>query len=376
MSPNRNLSKILAPSFENISFIAEALHRSEVVGVPTETVYGLAGDCHSPLALARIFDSKERPTFDPLIVHVGIGKKRLEDLDAQGVVDAQAMTPEQREIFDRLVEKFWPGPLTLILPKNKYLPELVTSGLSTVGVRMPRHPVMLSLLARFGKPLAAPSANRFGHISPTSAAAVAAELGNRIDLILDGGECEVGLESTILNLSKPGEVEILRYGGTPVEDLSAVLSEFRIPFRSGVALPGEPEGPKSAPGMLLRHYSPDTPFFILETPLEAHSLKWSQTLKSTYEKLSRTDRRPIGILLLKGDPRAAQDKIQEILVDIPFVVRSLSPSGDLKEMAHGLFSTLRELDSLGLEAIFSEPCLENRGLGFAIADRLRRASAR
>lgn len=361
-------AKVLSPTFENISFAAEALHHGEIIAVPTETVYGLAGDCHSPLALARIFDSKERPTFDPLIVHVGISGKRIEDLEHLGVIDSSHLTSSQREWIEILIGKFWPGPLTLVLPKHKYLPELVTSGLPTVAVRMPRHPVMLSLLARLGKPLAAPSANRFGHISPTSAAAVVEELGERIDFILDGGECEIGVESTILNLSKPGQIEILRYGGVPIEEISAVL-----PTVSLIAPPGKPSDIKqdslkptpTAPGMLLKHYSPDSPFYLL-------SKRVDENLDPI--TVSLPEGAPVGLIVLAGDPTPAANSLNRLL-NRPIVARSLSIKGDLNEAAHSLFSTLRELDSLKLGAIFSEPCLEQKGLGYAIADRLRRAAA-
>lgn len=367
-------AKILDPSFENISFVADVLHRSEVVGVPTETVYGLAGDCHSPLALARIFDSKERPTFDPLIVHVGIQAKGLESLEEAGVVDPSRVSDKQREWFSRLTNKFWPGPLTLVLPKHKYLPELVTSGLDTVAVRMPRHPVMLSLLARFGKPLAAPSANRFGHISPTRAQAVEQELGDRIGFILDGGESEIGLESTILNLSAQDEIQILRYGGIPIEEIAECLPEVRIAHPQKTTEEGGESSPKNAPGMLSKHYSPDTPFFLLPRPLDfsGSNLDLVQAFRGT-QKLQAG--RPIGMIRIQGDPKQAAERLHELLPDTPVVVRSLSEKGDLRESAHQLFSTLREMDALGLSALFSEPCNETKGLGYAIGDRLRRAAA-
>src|SRR5438046_2722678 len=188
---------IVPPTTENLRRAAELIARGELVGLPTETVYGLAGDAFNAAAVAKIFAAKDRPTFDPLIVHVAPiprGQAGIDVLQARGVIDAAALDSTARARAEALMGAFWPGPLTLVLPRQACVPDLVTSGLPTVAVRVPRHPVALALLAQAGTPLAAPSANRFGRISPTSARDVEAELGGELALILDGGRCDVGVE--------------------------------------------------------------------------------------------------------------------------------------------------------------------------------------
>lgn len=227
-------AKIVPPTPESIQQVAEALRHDEVVGMPTETVYGLAGNARSPIALARIFETKERPTFDPLIIHVG-RFSGLDDFKVLGLVDFKALSAERIRQLEILIEKFWPGPLTLVLPKDPSVPDLATSGLPTVAIRMPEHPVALALIQAAQTPLAAPSANRFGRISPTTAQAVEQELGDRISWIIDGGPSTIGVESTILSLAFPDELVILRPGGTPPEAIEAALGtwvEKRLRLRS------------------------------------------------------------------------------------------------------------------------------------------------
>src|SRR5271163_382355 len=208
------VNNIVAPSAESISRAVELLRAGEVIGLPTETVYGLAGDGLNPAALARIFETKHRPLFDPLILHFA---------DAES---AFAVAEDVPEIARRLAEKFWPGPLTLVLRKKEIVPDLATSGLPNVALRVPAHPVAQALLRAFGGPLAAPSANRFGRISPTDAQAVRAELGDAVPLILDGGPCAVGVESTVLLLSKVQPV-LLRAGGISLEEIQALVGPVR-----------------------------------------------------------------------------------------------------------------------------------------------------
>lgn len=192
------MAELLQPTAENLARAGEALRRGELVGMPTETVYGLAGNALDAEAVARIFAVKERPTFDPLIVHVAPELRGLDAFGEAELVDVAALDGDARTHIEALISRFWPGPLTLVLPRGARVPDLVTSGLATVAVRMPRHPVAQALIRAAQRPLAAPSANRFGRISPTSAADVQAELGDRIGLILDGGSSEVGVESTVL----------------------------------------------------------------------------------------------------------------------------------------------------------------------------------
>ena len=305
---------------------AAVLQRGGLVAFPTETVYGLGADAFNPRAVARIFEVKARPSFDPLIVHLA----EAASLDWVAVADDPRATD--------LAARFWPGPLTLVLKRRPELPDIVTSGLDTVGVRVPAHAAARALIAAAGTPLAAPSANPFGYVSPTTAAHVAELLGDAVDLVLDGGPCRVGLESTILSLA--GEPVILRPGGLPREALEEAL---------GMALPvaGPSERPL-APGQLQRHYVTRTPLVILAKPARAAPPGPGR----------------VG-LLAQRPTRAAGFAAVEVL----------APDGALETAAARLFAALRRLDGLGLDRILAEPC-EEQGLGYAIMDRLRRAAAR
>jgi L-threonylcarbamoyladenylate synthase len=307
------------------------LRAGGLVAFPTETVYGLGANAFDPLAVARIFEAKGRPSFDPLIVHV------LDDSMLRTVV---AAAPESAR---RLIERFWPGPLTLVLEKAEAIPGIVTAGLGTVAVRSPAHPVARALIAAAGLPLAAPSANRFGALSPTRAAHVAGQLGEGIDLILDAGQSEHGVESTIVLLA--GErPALLRHGALPLEEIEAVAG----PLADATQAAGGDAEPLSAPGRLASHYAPRTPLRVVPPATVA-----------------ATERGRAGLLAFRlpvdGAGYAA--------------VRVLSPAGDLREAAAGLFAALHDLDALGLARIDAEPVPET-GIGRAIADRLRRAAAR
>lgn len=305
---------------------AAAIRRGQLVALPTETVYGLGADATNPTAVARIFEAKQRPFFDPLIVHVP-------DLAAVSSV-ASPLTPLEQTF----AERFWPGPLTLVLPKQDHIPDLVTSGLHTIGVRVPRHPLMQQVLTRAGCPIAAPSANPFGRLSPTTAEHVRQQLGDRIDLILDGGPCAVGLESTILRIDGDCAI-VLRVGGLAIDDIRAVAPQVRV--ASG-EIPTAPE----APGMLPQHYAPRTPIVVCtdDLPVPPASARW-------------------GLLSLR--PQTATGYV---------AVRSLSESGDLVTAAARFFETLHALDALGLDRIVAIP-FPDQGLGIALNDRLQRASA-
>jgi L-threonylcarbamoyladenylate synthase len=315
--------------------------------MPTETVYGLAGDALNPQALARIFAVKERPTFDPLIVHVGLGGKNVEALSQMGLVDSSRLSVQARAAVDQLISHFWPGPLTLVLPKTPRVPDLATSGLDTVAVRMPSHPIAQALIASAGTPLAAPSANRFGRISPTSASDVFEELGDRIEIILDGGKCSVGVESTILAVDARGIGTLLRPGGLAREKIENVLG-------SSVAI-GTDQGSKIlAPGMLASHYSPRKKLYLLPEKFPAGKT---------------------ALLVVTGEARKAAEKFK-VSTGIEAKAYSLSPTCDFEEAAQNLFSTLRAMDDSDCDVLVAEPCSVNEGLGYAIADRLKRASAK
>lgn len=300
------------------------LQQDKLVAIPTETVYGLAGNAYSEKAVVSIFEVKRRPSFDPLIVHT-------HSLEA-----AREFVLEIPDMAYSLAEKFWPGPLTLILPKNNRIPDLVSSGLPTVGVRMPRHPLSLSLLKQLSFPLAAPSANPFGYISPTTALHVEEQLGEHIPYILDGGPCEVGVESTILGFE--GDTVIVhRLGGMALEELLHHVKKLDIKaFSSSNPM---------APGQLEGHYAPRKPLY----------------LGNIGELMQKWGKENVGILSFKDTYPEAEQRI-------------LSPSGDLKEAARGLFKALRELDNLPVKHILAEE-VPDYGLGRAINDRLKRASA-
>ncbi|MGB5507867.1 MAG: L-threonylcarbamoyladenylate synthase [Robiginitalea sp.] len=301
---------------------AKIIIEGGVVAFPTETVYGLGANALDPMAVARIFEVKERPSFDPLIVHIA----DLEQL--------QVLSTSEDPRIGKLAEAFWPGPLTLILPKTDRVPDIVTSGLPTVGIRMPDHPMALELIRESGCPLAAPSANKFGRLSPTRAAHVERHLPE-VDYILDGGTTRVGLESTIVRLESDGFL-ILRPGGITREDLVAVLPESAKTVEAG-----SPE----APGMLDSHYSPSKPFYLYRP-----------------EILGRIEPSKAGFISFQGEKPATF-----------LQMRILSPKGDLKEYATKIFSALHELQESEVDVILAEPIPET-GIGIAIMDRLRKAA--
>ena len=302
------------------------LATGQIVALPTETVYGLAGDALNPEAAARIFEAKERPFFDPLIVHL----PSLEWLD-------RLTTAAGDPLVQALIQQYWPGPLTLVLPRRGIVPDIVTAGLSTVAVRMSGHPLFRAVLDRFERPVAAPSANRFGRISPTAAAHVAEELNGRIPLILDGGLCAVGVESTIV--APCGEfLQILRAGPIAAEDLASHAPIQSAPTRSEF----------QAPGQLQSHYAPRTPFRLLSSVEESEA--WQ-------------GRGQVGLLAWARSERPPAFAAMEVL----------TPRGDSREAASRLFAAMRRLDALGLDLILAEPAPPS-GLGVAIGDRLRKAA--
>lgn len=304
----------------------EALMRDDIIAIPTETVYGLAGNAYHEVAVEKIFKLKQRPFYNPLIVHIA---------SAEALSDVAAEVPELAKI---LAQEFWPGPLTMVLKKNERIPNLVTGGKDTVAVRVPNHPLTLRLLAQLDFPLAAPSANPFGSISPTSAEHVDAYFKENLKVVLDGGPCEKGVESTIIGF-EDGKAILYRLGAIAVEDIKAKIGKLGIKNKS--------EKSPEAPGMLLKHYSPRTDMYLSE---DVH-----QTLQSFSGK-------KIGLILFQQPVKLGYEIIQEVL----------SPSGDLAEAAKGLYAAMHRLDHLGLEVIIAER-FPDKGLGKTINDRLQRA---
>jgi L-threonylcarbamoyladenylate synthase len=330
-APRRRIHSLVTPcqppTEEALHRAVDVLRRGGLVGLPTETVYGLAADAENELAVRRIFAVKGRPSTHPLIVHLASAEA------AKGWV---SRLPPEAEL---LAASFWPGPLTLVLPRSTRASDAVTGGQGTVAVRVPAHPVARAVLRAFGGGLAAPSANRFGRVSPTRAAHVLADLGGEVDFILDGGPCSVGVESTIIDLSGPKPV-LLRPGGVALEAVEGVL---------GRAISQTVAGEVRAPGMLPSHYAPRAGL-VLAHRSEAPRLA---------EELQRSGRR-----VALCSPEAT----------VPAGVVHLRAPEDVAELARSLYGLLRDVDKAGVDvAVVVVP--EEAGLGLAVLDRLRRAAA-
>lgn len=308
---------------KDILIAADLLKKGRLVAIPTETVYGLAANALDTTAVAGIFRAKNRPTFDPLIIHT------------YSVDKVKEYVREFPMELEKLAKAFWPGPLTLLLPKKNIIPDLVTSGLDNVAVRIPNHPLTLQLLQKLNFPLAAPSANPFGYVSPTKPEHVNKQLGNEIDYILDGGDCEVGIESTIVGVEN-GKVCVYRLGGLSIEEIEKV-----VPIAIGMKI-NSSDNP-TAPGQLKSHYAPMKKIII-----------------GDIAKLLLQYKNPC--VLNFGSKK----------YDAPTF--NLSESGDVIEAAANLFNGLRTLDESNTEVILCE-YLPEIGLGIAINDRLRRAAA-
>lgn len=312
---------------KDIQKAKQVLEQGNLVAIPTETVYGLAGNALNPEAVAKIFETKERPSFDPLIVHTH---------SLQAVYEfAESIHPK----LLKLAETFWPGPLTLLLPKKSTVPSLVTSGLDRVGVRVPNHVLTLELLRTLSYPLAAPSANPFGYISPTTAEHVNKQLGIKIPYILDGGACGVGIESTIVG-EENGEIIIYRLGGLSVNDIEAMAGKVSIQLNQS-------SNPK-APGQLKSHYAPKKPVIIGNLAV----------LQQQYSD------KKIGVISFG----------KQAILNSTSLEKNLSLSQNFSEAAVNLFSFLRELDEADVDVIVAD-LLPDIGLGLAINDRLKRAAA-
>ena len=312
------------PPWTSVSEAARLLKEGEVVAIPTETVYGLAGNAFEPKALAKIFAAKERPTFDPLIVHIA---------------DIAQLTDIAKDIPDsayKLAEAYWPGPMTIILPKKDCIPDICTSALPSVAVRFPSHPIAQAIIKESGLPLAAPSANLFKHVSPTTAEHVAAQLADRIAGIVDGGPCSVGVESSIISLV--GEPTVMRPGAITPEMFKAILGEVKI--KESTSKPGQP---MLAPGQCDTHYRPQVPLYYGEVP-------------ASYTLPEHTVRIAFGT---QTGP-------------IPATV-NLSATGDMVEATSKLYAFMHDLDDPKFDLILVDP-IPNTGVGMALNDRLKRAS--
>lgn len=312
---------------ETIERAANVIKAGGLVAFPTETVYGLGADGLNPIAVAKIFETKKRPSFNPLILHIA-NKNQL---------TKYAFVNDLR--IEKLINKFWPGPLTLVLPKRDIVPDIVTSGNPTVAIRMPDHPVAIKLIEKSGSPIAAPSANKFGHLSPTEALHVYKSIGDKIDIILDGGKCSVGVESTIIQFSE-NKFSILRPGGVSREEIENEIGTVEVISKFSIR--------PNAPGQLPFHYAPSIPLYFLS----------NDTLKKFSDK-------KIGALFFK-----------EIKDDYKFQsIRVLSRTGDMKEAAANLFKYLHELEKENIDLILAET-VEEEGLGVAIMDRLKKGTNR
>jgi L-threonylcarbamoyladenylate synthase len=319
--------KLLKANDENIEFAAKVILEGGLVALPTETVYGLGANGLDPLAVARIFEAKQRPAFNPLILHIS----NFEQLDTIAAVD--------HEKVDNLIKRFWPGPLTIVLKKKEAVPDIVTAGNDTVAVRMPDNNIALSLINKAGRPIAAPSANAFGFLSPTSAEHVVNQLGEKVDVILDGGQCSIGVESTIIQAADE-RFYLLRPGGLPAESIEEILGS-KLWHKTDEVNP-------SSPGQLRYHYAPKIPIkFIDEVDLEKYKEKKT------------------GALLFQKNKYSFEFNSVEYL----------SLKGNFREAAANLFSSLHKMESQDLDIILAEK-VEETGLGKAIMDRLRKAANR
>lgn len=310
----------------NLNKAKQALLNEDIIAIPTETVYGLAGNAYCENALKKIFILKNRPFYNPLIVHI------------KSALWLKTIACDIPDMAFRLAEEFWPGPLTLVLKKQPHISDLLTSGKETVAVRVPNHPVALALLGQLEFPLAAPSANPFGAISPTSAAHVLNYFGDNLNIILEGGECERGLESTILGFEE-GKPILYRHGSIATEEIEKIVGKLIVTVNN--------DSKPNSPGMLSRHYAPKTATFLTDNVLDL--------LKSYQGK-------KVGLLLFKHEILNEQNIIQEVL----------SRKGNLKEAAKYLYAALHRLDQRNLEVIIAEK-FPDEGLGKTLNDRLQRA---
>ena len=332
------------PDPDAIEEAAAIIKRGGLVAFPTETVYGLGADALSHDAVSKIFVAKGRPPDNPIIVHVS------------SLNDLKKVTDEVSETARTLIERFWPGPLTLLFKRKSTVPDITVAGLDTVAVRMPRHLVALSLIQASGTPIAAPSANISGSPSPTTAEHVFSDLNGKIDLVLDGGESNIGVESTVLDITCTPPV-VLRPGGTPIEEIELSTGKVLLD-KAALAEIKLDEYLAKSPGTKYKHYAPKAPLILIEgNNLREVRLK----VQETADSLKKQGRKKVAIMAPSPHGYKAD------------VVKSLGKRGDLEEIAKKLFPTLREMDQQRVDAIVVER-VETRGLGLAVMNRLRRAS--
>jgi L-threonylcarbamoyladenylate synthase len=325
-----------------VATAAGIIRAGGLVAFPTETVYGLGANALDPVAVAGIFEAKNRPRFDPLIVHVADPGELGRWADPRDAADPRVT---------RLVSATWPGPLTVVLRKRPVIPGIVTAGLPTVGLRSPDHPVAQALIRAAGVPIAAPSANRFGRLSPTRAAHVVRQLGGRVGLVLDGGPCRIGVESTVVLLAA-GRAVLLRPGGVPAEVIEALIGPLEVIADTDA---GEAA---LAPGRSGAHYAPGPPLVVVAAGrriVPAHPAE------------------RLGLLAASDAGRDRAERIAERTGDHFTAVEVLAPDGDPVRAAARLFEALHALDQAGLDRIVAQPVPEH-GLGRAVMDRLRRAA--
>jgi L-threonylcarbamoyladenylate synthase len=374
---------------DELALAVQSLTAGNIGAIPTETVYGLAGNAFNEDSVALIYAAKSRPSFDPLIIHVKESLNRIAKLHESKIISQDMMQPSAISFADNLITNFWPGPLTIVLPRGDAVPLLVTSGLDDVGVRMPQHPITQKILGQLAFPLAAPSANRFGRISPTSPSHVRQELDGMIPWIIDGGDCAVGVESTVLKISGT-EAVILRPGKVSFEDLLPIAEQHRITLQEPKSfiesaniektkdLPG-----LTSPGQTLDHYAPRKPLLLVPNPLEA--LDQIRTILNA--SLGGPIKISVLLLARNGEAQKLQNMIslqshlhlskESSRNDFEIIsIKTLSQGflPDDRQAAKTLFSTMRSLDSDPSQFIIAEAPQEHRQLWAAILDRMTRAS--
>ena len=340
---------------ESLKKGAEILKSGGLVAFPTETVYGLGADAFNPAAVAKIFEAKKRPHFDPLIVHIA----SIDTLEK--TADLSLLSKKTRDKLNKLAQNLWPGPLSIILPKNDKIPGIVTSGLPTAAIRLPDNETARKLISLSSGAVAAPSANPFGALSPTRAEHVKTGLGEKIDLILDGGPCKIGVESTVLDITDD-RIRILRPGGTPREAIENLIGSVEGSGDREQTDSGE-QG-LASPGLLKSHYAPKTPLTVLSR---------EEIVKLPGKKSAAN--RKTAFLFFDGEARDEWLSARYVAKEPPdsFVVKVLSQTGNLQEASSRLFETLHEIDDNGITQIYAQTAPQN-GLGEAINDRLQRGA--